>query len=149
MTTTSAPGFTPAVCSLTQIAGVTNRIAIDGYGGDFGYLSLNWNMDSLLSIGTMTNGNLQINFSGINGQRYALLVSTDLVTWSTQVVQTMSSGRNNISMPPPARLGLSDGPGSLIGILTFKLFHGWARRVLSRNFGREVFLSPGWEFFTV
>jgi hypothetical protein len=78
--------------SFYAIAGVTYRIAIDGYNGDCGTYNLNWNMVSQVAIAGTTNGGFQISFSGVNQQRYALLVSTNMVTWSTQTVQTMSGG---------------------------------------------------------
>ena len=86
----TAAGLHTSRLSFDAEAGVTYRIAIDGYGGDFGNFNLNWNMVSQLFIAGNTNGTFQISFSGVNGQRYALLVSTDLVTWATQAVRTMS-----------------------------------------------------------
>jgi hypothetical protein len=85
-----AAGVHTSRLSFNAIAGVTYRVAIDGYGGDYGTYNLNWNMVSQVAIAGMTNGTFQINFSGVNGQRYALLVSSNLVTWSTQAVRTMS-----------------------------------------------------------
>jgi hypothetical protein len=85
----TAAGVHTSRLSFNAIAGVTNRIAIDGYGGASGTYNLNWNMESQVAVSS-TNGGFQISFSGVSGQRYALLVSTDLVTWSTQLLQTMS-----------------------------------------------------------
>jgi hypothetical protein len=88
--TSVPPGAHWSRVSFNAIAGVTYRVAIDGYQGDFGTYSLNWNMVSQMAIAGTTNGGFQISFSGVSGQRYALLVSTNLVNWSTQTVQTMS-----------------------------------------------------------
>jgi hypothetical protein len=86
----TAAGVHTSRLSFNAIAGTTYRIAIDGYGGDFGTYNLNWNMVSQIALSGKTNGGFQISFSGVTGQRYALLVSTNLVNWSTQTVQTMS-----------------------------------------------------------
>jgi hypothetical protein len=86
----TAAGVRTSRLSFSAIAGMTNRIAIDGYGGASGNYNLNWNMVSHIAVTGTTNGGFQISFSGVSGQRYALLVSTNLVTWSTQMVQTMS-----------------------------------------------------------
>lgn len=86
----TAAGVHTSRLSFDAVAGVNYQVAIDGYGGDSGYFNLNWNMLSQIFITGTTNGAFQISFSGVNGQRYALLVSTDLVTWVTQAVRTMS-----------------------------------------------------------
>jgi hypothetical protein len=101
----TAAGVRTSRLSFYAEAGVTYQIAIDGYGGDSGNFNLNWNMVSRLFIAATTNGAFQINFSGVNGQRYGLLVSTDLVTWFTQVVRTMSYGPQQVidGSPGPLR----------------------------------------------
>jgi hypothetical protein len=99
----TAAGVHTSRLSFDAEAGVTYQIAIDGFGGDSGYFNLNWIMVSRLFISETTNGTYQINFSGVNGQRYALLVSTDLVTWATQAVRTMSYG-------PQQYIEVSPGP---------------------------------------
>jgi hypothetical protein len=86
----TAAGVHTSRLSFDAEAGVAYQIAIDGYGGDFGNFNLNWNMVSQIYILETTNQAFQINFTGVNGQRYALLVSTDLVSWVTQAVRTMS-----------------------------------------------------------
>jgi hypothetical protein len=73
------------------VSGTTYRIAVDGYGGVAGNLRLSWDMDSRLGlIGPGPDGNLRIRFGGVNGQKYALLVSSNLDTWFTQAIRTMS-----------------------------------------------------------
>ena len=99
----TAAGLHTSRLSFDADPGVTYQIAIDGYGGDFGNFNLNWNMVSQLSIAETTNATFQINFSGVNGQRYALLVSTDLVTWVTQAIRSMSYG-------PQQYIEVSPGP---------------------------------------
>lgn len=86
----TAAGVHTSRLSFDAQAGVTYQIAIDGYGGDFGNFNLDWNMVSQVFISATTNGTFQLGFTGVNGQRYALLVSTDLVTWFTQAIRTMS-----------------------------------------------------------
>ncbi len=86
----TAAGVHTSRLSFDAQAGVTYQIAIDGYGGDFGNFNLNWNMVSQIFVSGTTNGTFQLSFTGVNGQRYALLVSTDLVTWFTQAIRTMS-----------------------------------------------------------
>jgi hypothetical protein len=72
-------------------SGTTYRIAVDGFGGDSGSYALNWNMQSRVGISRAENG-VQVNFTGVNWQRYALLVSSDLSSWTTQAVRTMAGG---------------------------------------------------------
>jgi hypothetical protein len=72
-------------------AGTTYRIAVDGFAADEGWVTLNWGMVSLLGLPALNpNGTVHITFSGVNGQKYAILVSTNLETWSTQTIRTMS-----------------------------------------------------------
>jgi Lysyl oxidase len=100
----TAAGLHTSRLSFDAEAGVTYQIAIDGYGGDFGNFNLNWNMVSQVSIAGITNGAFEIDFSGVNGRRYALLVSTDLVTWFTQVVRTMSDNSQQFIEGSPGPL---------------------------------------------
>ena len=52
---------------------------------------LSWNMESQLGIAApRLDGNVRITFTGVNGQKYALLVSSNLDTWYTQAIRTMS-----------------------------------------------------------
>ncbi len=74
-------------------AGTTYRIAVDGFGGDFGDLRLNWNMDARLSIADLPDGNFKIGLTGVDWQRYLLLGSADLFNWSTnRPARTMTGG---------------------------------------------------------
>jgi hypothetical protein len=100
----TAAGLHSSRLSFDAEAGAIYQIAVDGYGGDFGNFNLNWDMVSQVSIAGMTNGSFEIDFSGVNGRRYALLVSTDLVTWFTQVVRTMSDNSQQF---------IDDSPGLL------------------------------------
>jgi hypothetical protein len=49
-------------------------------------------MVSQLSISKPSNAAVQVSFSGVNGQRYSLLASSNLLSWSTQATRTMSGG---------------------------------------------------------
>jgi len=86
----------PGPCSaagldFSAVGGTTYRIAIDGFGVVAGNLTLSWDMESQLAIPAVApNGTLHISFTGVNGQKYALLVSSNLDTWYTQAIRTMS-----------------------------------------------------------
>ena len=84
-------GIQTSRLTLGAAAGTTYRIAVDGYGAASGNISLYWNMVSKVGISPLSNGNVQVSFSGVNGQRYGLLASSNLSTWSTQATRTMSS----------------------------------------------------------
>jgi len=88
-----APGFGTSRIWFHAIAGRTYRIAVDGFGGDTGDLFLNWNMDSILQITTLPDGNVEVTLTGVDWHRYTLLGSTDFETWFTnnQTI-TMSGG---------------------------------------------------------
>jgi hypothetical protein len=91
---TSRVGFNAA-------AGTTYRIAVDGFGGDTGNVTLNWNMDSQLRIVGMPDGTMQIVLSGVDSQRYTLLESTNFVTWTTNTAPiTMSGGSHTYTNSP-------------------------------------------------
>ena len=81
------------------VAGTTYQVAIDGFAGDLGSYSLNWNMASRLAINSPVGGSMPVNFSGVNWQRYALLASSNLTSWYTQAVLTMA-GSLSYSLVP-------------------------------------------------
>jgi hypothetical protein len=82
-------------------AGTAYRIAVDGFGGDFGDLKLNWNMNSRLSIANLSNGNIKLGLTGVDWQRYLLLGSTNLFTWFTNTPPiTMTRGRHEYTNNP-------------------------------------------------
>lgn len=77
------------------------RIAVDGFGGDFGELQLNWNMDARLSITNLADGTIKLGLTGVDWQRYVLLGSTNLETWFTNTPAiTMSRGRHDYTNTP-------------------------------------------------
>ena len=81
--------------------GTTYRIAVDGFGGDFGELRLNWNMDSRLSITGLPDGSLKLGLTGVDWQRYLLLGSTNLLAWFTNKPPiTMSRGLHEYTNTP-------------------------------------------------
>lgn len=87
-------------------AGVTYRIAVDGFGGDFGNLKLNWNMDSRLSISDLPDGGVKLGLTGVDWQRYLLLGSTNLFTWYTNTPPiTMTRGVHDYTNSPSATNG--------------------------------------------
>ena len=87
-------------------AGTTYRVAVDGFGGDFGDLKLNWNMDSRLSITNLSNGSVRLNLAGVDWQRYLLLGSTNLLDWSTDTPAiTMNRGFHEFTKTPSATNG--------------------------------------------
>jgi hypothetical protein len=82
------------------VGGTTYRIAIDGFGADSGNLTLSWDMESQLGIAAPgLDGNVRITFTGVNGQKYALLVSSNLDTWFTQAIRTMSGNSEEYTEP--------------------------------------------------
>jgi hypothetical protein len=84
-TFTSRVGF-------NAVAGTSYMIAVDGATGDSGHVVLDWNMGSRMGISPLVAGQMQINFSGVNNQRYAVLTSTNFNSWTTQTTLTMSGG---------------------------------------------------------
>jgi hypothetical protein len=90
-------------------AGTTYRIAVDGFGGDFGDLRLNWNMDSRLSIAALSGGGIKLGLTGVDWQRYLLLGSTNLFTWFTNTPPiTMNRGLHEYTNSPNATNGTMD-----------------------------------------
>lgn len=82
-------------------AGATYRLAVDGFGGDFGNLQLNWNMDARLTITNLADGTIKVGLTGVDWQRYVLLGSTNLQTWFTNTPAiTMSRGRHDFTNTP-------------------------------------------------
>ena len=55
---------------------------------DAGNLVLSWNMVSTLGLNRLPAGQVKINFTGVNWQRYALTASSNLVNWSTRTTRT-------------------------------------------------------------
>ena len=88
-----AAGLHTSRVDFQATAGTTYRIAVDGFGGDSGNVALSWNMNSSVSIARRTGGAVEIDFTGVNGQKYGLLVSSNLATWFTQAIRTMSGSK--------------------------------------------------------
>lgn len=88
------------------LAGRTYRIAVDGFGGDMGDLVLNWNMDSRLNIARLPDGEVKLDLTGVDWQRYVLLGSTNLLEWTTNTPAiTLSRGRHSYTNHPSATNG--------------------------------------------
>jgi hypothetical protein len=81
-------------------AGTTYQIAVDGFGGDIGNLTLNWNMDSTLTITPHTGNTFAVSFSGVIWQRYLLLSTADFATWSTNGPVTMLNAPQTFTNAP-------------------------------------------------
>ncbi|MEY2428068.1 MAG: hypothetical protein QOJ40_953 [Verrucomicrobiota bacterium] len=93
--------------SFYAIAGTTYRIAIDGFGGETGNVTLSWNMVSRLGMARLANGNMQITLTGVDWQRYTLMGSSNLFTWTTNVPTiTMSGGSHQFINNPATNGGL-------------------------------------------
>jgi len=74
-------------------AGTNYYLAIDGFGGDVGAATLNWNMDCKLGITNLPSGDVQISLTGVDWQRYILLGSTNFTDWYTNTAAiTMADG---------------------------------------------------------
>ena len=79
-------------------AGSNYWIAVDGFGGDVGDLSLNWNMDCRVTMETLPDGHVKISLTGVDWHRYTLLSSTDFTTWVTNhPTITMLGGTNQFT----------------------------------------------------
>jgi hypothetical protein len=90
-------------------AGTAYRLAVDGFGGDFGELRLNWNMSSRLSITDLPDGSVKLGLTGVDWQRYVLLGSTNLFTWFTNTPAiTMTRGFHEFTNTPSATNGTLD-----------------------------------------
>jgi hypothetical protein len=86
-----AGGLVSSRVDFPATAGTTYRIAVDGFAADEGLVTLNWGMISLLDVPILNpNGTVHLTFSGVNGQKYAILASTNLQNWYTQTIRTMS-----------------------------------------------------------
>src|ERR1043166_1349564 len=85
-------------------AGTNYLIAVDSYGigAGTGNLVLNWNMDCKLGIAPLTTGEMQINLTGVQWQRYTLLGSTDLLAWSTNIPTATMMGEAHLFTNRPA-----------------------------------------------
>jgi len=92
---TSRAGF-------VAVAGTAYRIAVDGYAGATGNILLNWDMNSLLNTANLPNGQVQVILTGVNGQRYQILTSTDLTNWSLLTILSMSGGAQSYFDSPGA-----------------------------------------------
>jgi hypothetical protein len=78
-------------------AGTTYEIAVDGSTGDSGNVVLNWHMGSVLTISRPNANQVEVNFSGVDNQRYNLLTTTNFTTWSTQTTLTISGGSQQVT----------------------------------------------------
>jgi hypothetical protein len=75
-----AGGLVSSRVDFPASSGTTYRIAVDGFAADEGSVTLNWGMVSLLDVPTLhPNGSVHLTFSGVNGQKYAILASTNVV----------------------------------------------------------------------
>jgi hypothetical protein len=83
------------------VSGTTYRIVVDGFGGAVGNFMLNWNMDSRLTIDRLPNGDAHLKLTGVDWQRYTLLGSSNLQSWSTNVPAiTMMGGVHHYTNSP-------------------------------------------------
>ncbi len=81
-------------------AGTTYQIAVDGFGGDIGNLTLNWNMDSTLTITPQPGNTFAISYTGVIWQRYLLLSTSDFTTWTTNGPVTMLNAPQTFTNAP-------------------------------------------------
>ena len=85
-----AGGLLTSRVDFNAVAGVKYQVALDGFGGVSGNYQLNWNMTSQLGISELPAGDVQVAFTGVNGRQYGILVSSNLESWATQAIRTMS-----------------------------------------------------------
>ena len=91
------------------LAGTNYYIAVDGFGGDTGDIELNWNMNCLLTLTNLPNGDVQLALTGVDWQRYVLLGSTNLLDWYTNTAAiTMAAGGHFYTNTPSATNGTLD-----------------------------------------
>ena len=100
-----AGGVMTSRVDFQAVEGTDYQIAIDGFGGVSGKARLSWNMLSRMTLFPDTNSMLNLTLTGVSGQQYGLLVSTNLGTWFTQSIRTMSGSSQRYSETPvgPAR----------------------------------------------
>lgn len=97
----ATPGTHCSRVQFTATAGKTYRIAVDGFGGDLGNLNLQWNMNARLAIQPLPDDVVQLTLSGVSGQRYQLLTSSNLLNW-TPLINLSVSGDTQIYNDPAA-----------------------------------------------
>jgi len=91
------------------LANTNYYIAIDGFGADVGEVKLNWNMNSVLTIANLPDGNVQLALTGVDWQRYVLLGSTNLENWYTNTAAiTMNEGLHRYTNTPSTTNGTAD-----------------------------------------
>jgi hypothetical protein len=76
-------------------AGVTNFIMIDGVNGQTGTLKLNYSLvitSELTFLGTTIEGYPQMRIEGRTDLRFALEVSTNMVTWTRLLTNNSPGG---------------------------------------------------------
>jgi lysyl oxidase len=100
-------GLLTSRLSFFATAGRTYQIAVDGFGGDSGEVTLNWNMESRLTISRRMDGNVELNLTGVDWQRYTLQGSTNLANWTTNAPTiTMSGGAHSYTNSPATNSAL-------------------------------------------
>jgi hypothetical protein len=83
------------------VSGTTYHVVVDGFGGAVGNFMLNWNMDSRLTIERLPDGDAHLKLTGVDWQRYTLLGSSNLQSWSTNVPAiTMMGGIHHYTNSP-------------------------------------------------
>ena len=80
----------------TATAGVTYRIAIDGFSGAFGTYTLRWNQNVHLAIRRLTGGQTSLSLMGAPST-YNIFGSDDLKTWSMVATFTTTSNSYNFT----------------------------------------------------
>jgi hypothetical protein len=82
-------------------SGTVYRIAVDGYNGATGGITLNLGYKPALAIVRLGNGNVRLTLSGIPDLSYEIQSSADLHAWETLVlVPADSNGRGTIDVVP-------------------------------------------------
>ena len=77
-------GNTRSRVSFNAVAGVAYQIAVDGYNGSSGNITLNvrLNIPTLEMPSRLANGAFQFQLTGPVGSNYVIQASTDLTTWT-------------------------------------------------------------------
>jgi hypothetical protein len=86
-------------------AGTLYRIAVDGYNGATGSITLNVGYNPVLAVARLGNGNVRLTLLGVPTSQYEIQVSADLSTWTALGRVTADvSGRATSDVVPSGAL---------------------------------------------
>ena len=96
-----APANQQSRVTFNAAAGTLYRIAVDGYNGATGDITLNLGYKPALAIARLGNGSVRLTLSGVANLQYEIEASTDLNVWTTlSPVTTDADGRATYDAVP-------------------------------------------------